>query len=147
MQADPVASKASELLRLGKMPSASEVKGGVVRTQASEPLESLMPILPTGPAHCGYLFSWNWDPALKQTKQTIIICISKETFYQLYCISNQQIVVHCDVVTSCDQQDFHFCFCILRFRPKKISAPSTSTSSMSKHIETTPASLAPTSSD
>lgn len=31
MQADPIAMKASELMRLGKMPSASDIKGGVVR--------------------------------------------------------------------------------------------------------------------
>lgn len=31
MQSDPIAMKASELMRLGKMPSAMDIKGGVVR--------------------------------------------------------------------------------------------------------------------
>ena len=32
MQRDPIVSKASELLRLGLMPSAAEIKGGKVRS-------------------------------------------------------------------------------------------------------------------
>lgn len=56
MQADPVASKASELMRLGKMPSASEIKGGVVRANSTAyPSLNLMRLPATGPAHHRYL--------------------------------------------------------------------------------------------
>lgn len=33
MQADPIVVKASELMRLGLMPSASQIKDGVVRSR------------------------------------------------------------------------------------------------------------------
>lgn len=55
MQRDPVVSKASELLRLGFMPSASEIRNGKVCTLLHSSINSAsLMTTPVGPLDCRY---------------------------------------------------------------------------------------------